>query len=103
MAAARGLPDEGQRVISAHDRPRLMPGCRISEAAEQSATLMIPEGALRLNASALAIIRLCDGVRTFAAMVASLREASLKAAPERIESDTAALLEKLRAKRIVEW
>ena len=103
MAATRRLPDEGERVIAAHDKPRLMPGCRISEAAAQPATLMVPEGAMRLNASAIAIIKLCDGVRTFAGMLASLNDAFPTATPERLKSDTAALLEKLRAKGVVTW
>ena len=103
MAAAGGLPDEGQRVIEAHDKPRLMPGCRISEAAGQTATLMVPEGAMRLNASAMAIVRLSDGVRTFAGILASLKESFPAATQGRLESETGALLERLRAKGVITW
>ncbi|HEV2114136.1 MAG TPA: pyrroloquinoline quinone biosynthesis peptide chaperone PqqD [Terriglobales bacterium] len=90
-------------MISAGDKPRLMPGCRLSEAANEPGTLMVPEGAMRLNPSALAIVELCNGVRTFAAIVASLQEAFPAAAPERLEADAADMLEKLRTKRVVSW
>lgn len=103
MAATRRISTEGERVISANDKPRLMPGCRISEAAVEPATLVVPEGALRLNPSALAVIRLCNGVRTFAGIVAALQEDFPNAAPERLERDAAALLEKLSLKGVVRW
>jgi len=80
-----------------------MPGCRVSETAGESSTLMVPEGAMRLNASALAIVRLCNGVRTFAGMIASLKEEFPGAPPEQLESDAGSLLEKLRAKGVVAW
>ena len=104
MAAAGRIPNEGQRLsIAANDKPRLMPGCRVSEAAGESTTLMVPEGAMRLNPSALAIVRLCNGVRTFSGILASLKEEFPIATPERLESDAATLLEKLRGKGVVSW
>ena len=94
-------------------KPRLAAGCRFSEADGEETTLLMPERMLRLNPTALQILKLCDG-RTFAAMVDELH-ANFAQAPvcratpdiqarlrERIASDTSAYLEKLLALRAVD-
>jgi len=105
MAAAGGISDASGRpgVIGASDRPRLMPGCRLSESQGETATLMVPEGAVRLNAPAFKIVSYCNGARTFTEIVNLLAPQFSGADRARIEQDTANLLEQLKAKRVVTW
>ncbi|HXH01947.1 MAG TPA: pyrroloquinoline quinone biosynthesis peptide chaperone PqqD [Candidatus Competibacteraceae bacterium] len=52
---------------------RLAPGYRLQwEEAQQADVLLYPEGMVTLNPSAAAILRLCDGSRDAAAIIATL-------------------------------
>ena len=105
MAATRSFPNRGRTVstIQADDRPRLKPGCRLSESEAQSGTLVVPEGAIRLNGPAIKIVAYVNGQRTFDDIVSELRREFPGADPVKIERDTANLLEQFRAKGIVSW
>ena len=84
-------------------RPRLARGCRISEQAGQESTLLMPEGAMRLNPHGLKILRRCDGQHTFAEIVSALQGEFAGAAPERVAEDTAVFLERLQERRVVDY
>ena len=84
-------------------RPRLARGCRISQQEGQESTLLMPEGAMRLNPSGLKILRQCDGQRTFAEIVSTLQGEFAAAAPERVAEDTAVFLERLQERRVVDY
>jgi coenzyme PQQ biosynthesis protein PqqD len=84
-------------------RPRLAVGCRLSEATGQEGTLLIPEGALRLNGSGLLIVQCCDGKHTFSEIVSKLQALCPPAQAQRVEEDTAMFLEKLHEKRAVDF
>jgi len=84
-------------------RPRLARGCRISEQEGQESTLLMPEGAMRLNPPGLKILRRCDGQHTFAEIVSALQEDFSASSPERIAEDTALFLERLRERRAVDY
>ncbi len=84
-------------------RPRLARGCRISEREGQESTLLMPEGAMRLNPSGLNILRQCDGQHTFAEIVSALQGEHAASDPERIAQDAAAFLERLRERRVVDY
>ncbi len=84
-------------------RPRLASGCRLSETAGQEATLLMPEGALRLNGPALKIVQFCDGRRTVAEIVQELKTQFPAAKDTRMEEDTMRFLETLREKRAVDF
>ena len=84
-------------------RPRLARGCRISEQAGQESTLLMPEGAMRLNPPGLKILRQCDGAHTFAEIVNALQAEFAAAAPECVAEDTAVFLERLRERRVVDY
>ena len=84
-------------------RPRLGRGCRISEQAGQESTLLMPEGAMRLNAPGLKILRQCDGQHTFAEIVSALQGEFASAAPERVAEETAVFLEHLQVRRVVDY
>ncbi len=54
-------------------RPRLARGARLQwDVVEGRRLLLVPEGALALNATAEAVLELCDGERSVAGIVAEL-------------------------------
>jgi pyrroloquinoline quinone biosynthesis protein D len=58
------------------DRPRVARGYRLQwEEAQGAHVLLYPEGMVKLNGSAGAIMSRCDGERTIAAIVADLESA----------------------------
>jgi len=63
----------------------------------------MPEGILELAGPGLKIVELCDGSRTFAAMLEVLGSTFPNAPKDRIETDTAAYLERLRDRGAVEF
>jgi pyrroloquinoline quinone biosynthesis protein D len=60
--------------MNAQARPRFGKGVKLRDDRDGSAMLLVPEGALVLNASAAAALRLVDGDRTLAEIVASVVE-----------------------------
>lgn len=58
--------------MSLEARPRFGKGVKLRQEPDGGAMLLVPEGALVLNASAAAALRLVDGERTFADIVASV-------------------------------
>jgi coenzyme PQQ biosynthesis protein PqqD len=84
-------------------RPRLARGCRISQREGQESTLLMPEGAMRLNSSGLKILRQCDGQHTFAEIVSALQSEFAGSSSERIAEDAAAFLERLQERRAVDY
>jgi pyrroloquinoline quinone biosynthesis protein D len=89
--------------LSAESKPRLAPGCRLSDAAGQEATLLMPEGALKLRGPGLQILRSCDGQTTLAEIVTMLQSQFPQADPKKVESDTAEFLEQLNHRRAVDF
>jgi len=87
--------------VTASNIPRLARGCRLSEDPAQGWVLLIPEGVLRLSGPGPHILQRCDGARNFAGIVRELGVAF--AAPDLalVESETAAFLDRLVARRIV--
>lgn len=84
-------------------RPRLARGCRISQHEGQESTLLMPEGAMRLNPSGLKILRQCDGRHTFAEIVSALQGEHTGSTSERIAEDAGAFLERLQERRAVDY
>jgi pyrroloquinoline quinone biosynthesis protein D len=84
-------------------KPRLAPGCRVSDSPGQSALLLIPEGALQLNGPGVHIVSACNGERTFREIVQLLQQEYGSADPGRIERETADLLERLHLRRVVDF
>jgi coenzyme PQQ biosynthesis protein PqqD len=88
---------------SSTSRPRLALGCRLTDAASATATLLMPERAMRLNGPALEIVRRCDGTRTLAQIAAELQALFPGAETATIETDAADLLERLQERRAVDF
>jgi pyrroloquinoline quinone biosynthesis protein D len=81
--------------------PRLSRGCRLSEDPAQGWVLLIPEGVLRLSGPGPEILRRCDGSRTFADIVRELGVEFAAPGAALVETETAAFLDRLVARRIV--
>ncbi|MBV9697209.1 MAG: pyrroloquinoline quinone biosynthesis peptide chaperone PqqD [Gammaproteobacteria bacterium] len=61
------------KVPGAAERPALAPGLRLQwEEAQHAHVLLYPEGMVKLNGSAGAILSRCDGTRTVAEIIAEL-------------------------------
>lgn len=88
---------------NADSKPHLAPGCRLSEMPNQEATLMMPEGALKLKGPGLQILRSCDGDHTLRQIVDALHKQYQKANLQKIEEDTATFLEQLHERRAVDF
>ena len=62
-------------AVSATARPLIAHGFRLQwEPAQQAHVLLYPEGMIKLNGSAAAILTRCDGVRTIADIVADIEK-----------------------------
>jgi coenzyme PQQ biosynthesis protein PqqD len=81
---------------------RLAPGCRLSAAGGPEDLLLIPEGALRLQGPARAIVELCDGHRAMREIAEELKRRYPSADAVRIENEAAALLARLRNRGVLE-
>ena len=69
----------------------------------QEATLMMPEGALKLKGPGLQILRSCDGNHTFQQIVDALYKQYQQANLQKIEQDTATFLEQLQERRALDF
>lgn len=83
-------------------QPRLAAGCRWAGEGENR-TLVFPEGALRLQETARAILERCDGRHTFQQIVQELAGAYNASDPAKIRQDAITFLERLRQKRLVDF
>lgn len=94
--------------LSADRVPRLAPGCRLRPPAEAvpgaaaPGLLLIPEGAVRLNPTALAILERCNGERPLSELIADLQRQYPLEDAARIAREALALLERLQALGAIE-
>ncbi len=83
-------------------RPRLPRGVKLRhDDVRQRWTLLAPERIFEVDATAAAVLQLCDGERDLGAIVAELA-ARYNAPPAVIEKDVVAMLGDLKAKRVLE-
>lgn len=89
-----------QRLQAA--RPRLAAKARLqTDKVSGEPVLLYPEGVVLLNATAVAIIQLCDGTRLFPEIVAKLAE-EYNAPVSELEEDVSDYLFKLHQQSLVE-
>jgi len=81
-------------------RPAFERGVRLRTEADGSAMLLVPEGAVTLNASAAATLALVNGERTVDEIVAAICS-RFDVAESRARDDVAALFERLRLRRML--
>jgi len=89
-------------TIAPTDRPRLPRGVKLRrDEARGRWTLLAPERIFEVDATAAAVLHLCDGERDLAAIVADLA-ARYNAPAEVIEKDVVKMLDDLKSKRVLE-
>jgi pyrroloquinoline quinone biosynthesis protein D len=93
---------QGKRtIISAASRPALPRHVKLRhDAARDRWTILAPERVFTPDAIAVAVLRLCDGVRSVEAIAAELAQ-TYNAPKERILADVTALLQALADKGVV--
>jgi coenzyme PQQ biosynthesis protein PqqD len=85
-----------------NSQPRLARGCRWGGEGED-ATILFPEGALKVQGTGKHILERCDGQNTFAEIVDELQKHYSMSDPAKIRNDVARFLESLQEKRIVDY
>ena len=89
-------------TIDLNARPRLPRGVKLRRDEVRGRwTLLAPERIFEVDATAAAVLQLCDGERDLAAIVADLA-ARYNAPAAVIEKDVVAMLGDLEAKRVLE-
>ncbi len=84
-------------------RPRLAPGSRLGENAQQLRVLQMPERALRLNGPSLEIVQRCDGTHTVSEIISELQKIYSKADPSKVEQDVLSYLVLLQNERALDF
>jgi pyrroloquinoline quinone biosynthesis protein D len=95
------MPSTGPtQTTSGADQPCLAPHVRLTfDAARARHVLLTPEAVSVLNGTGAAILRLCDGTRTVAEIVAELRDRY-----DRVDADEVrSFLDRLTARHCVEF
>jgi pyrroloquinoline quinone biosynthesis protein D len=90
-------------MIDLESKPRLAPGCRLSDPGQEPRMLLMPERALRLQGPSFEIIERCDGQHTVAQIVADLQKIYSKAVPEKVAHDIVGYLRLLQEQRAVDF
>jgi pyrroloquinoline quinone biosynthesis protein D len=80
--------------VNAQAVPRFAPGVRLRKEGEGTSYLLIPEGVLELNGSAVSILNLVDGKRTVGEIAAALAQ-SFEASPDQLSADVGELCDAL--------
>ena len=89
-------------MIADDARPRLPRGVRLREDKVRARwVLLAPERVVKVNPIAVEILKLCDGARTLAEIVADLA-GRFNADPARVGADVRGLLASLAEKRMAE-
>lgn len=90
---------------SLESRPRLAPGCRLSDSSApgNQVFLLMPEGALRLNPTGLKIAQLCTGDHSLREIVERLAGEFGGADRRQVERETVSFLTRLHEKRVVDF
>jgi len=81
---------------------RLAPGCRLNDHGSPQDLLLIPEGAMRMQGPARKIVELLNGERTIREIIDELQHRYGTEDAARIESETLALLTRLRERGVLE-
>ena len=104
MASARSF-SSGARLntLNSSSQPRLAVGCRVREGEDGAGALLVPEGVLRLKGTAIDILRLCDGRRTFAEILVEMESRYQSADPKQMEQEIESFLSRLQQRRVIDF
>ena len=89
--------------LTGASQPRLRPGCRLGESAQQGDVVLIPEGVLRLVGPGRKIVERCDGQRTVDDIVRELTAEFPSVQPGRIAAEVTTFIERLHEKRVLDF
>jgi coenzyme PQQ biosynthesis protein PqqD len=67
------------------------------------ATLLVPEGVLRLKGTAIDILRLCDGQRTLGQILQEMQARYQSADPRQMEQEVETFLSRLQQRRVIDF
>jgi pyrroloquinoline quinone biosynthesis protein D len=90
-------------ALTGASQPKLRPGCRLSESAQQGDVVLIPEGVLRLVGPGRKIVERCDGQRTVDDIVRELTAEFPAVQPGRIAAEVTTFIERLHEKRVLDF
>jgi coenzyme PQQ biosynthesis protein PqqD len=82
--------------------PKFAAGCRWGGTAE-APVVLFPEGAIRVEGTGRIILELCAGQFSLAEIVQKLEAQFIPAPKEKIRADVRTFLERLHAKRIIDY
>lgn len=82
-----------------HSKPRLAPGCRISDAPQQLRVLHTPKRELRLQGPSIEIVQLCDGNHTVEQIIEKLHKLYPRAGAQKMQEDILGYLEMLHSQQ----
>ena len=83
-------------------RPRIAPHARLKwDARERRMMLLYPERGLALSDTAAAILKLCDGAHSLAAIVRALVDHHPESDPDTVRADVEAFLDEMRRRGLV--
>jgi pyrroloquinoline quinone biosynthesis protein D len=91
------------KTLNSSSQPRLVVGCRVREAESGLATLLVPEGVLRLKGTAIDILRLCDGQRTLGEILQEMQARYQSADPKHMEQEIETFLSRLQQRRVIDF
>ena len=104
MAAARSLSSgAGLNTLNRSSQPRLAVGCRVREGEDGAGALLVPEGVLRLKGTAIDILRLCDGRRTYAEILLEMQGRYPSADSKQMEQEIESFLSRLQQRRVIDF
>jgi coenzyme PQQ biosynthesis protein PqqD len=82
--------------------PQLAAGCRWGGTTE-APVVLFPEGAIKVEGTGRVILELCTGQLSVAGIIQKLEQQFMLAPPGKIRADVTSFLEKLHAKRIIDY
>jgi coenzyme PQQ biosynthesis protein PqqD len=89
-------------VITAESRPTLAAKARLRWDRQASRYMLLyPERGLVLNPTAADVVQLCTGEHTVSAIIQQLTQKYAPAAPENVEREILALLERLASRGLI--
>src|SRR5712692_4828368 len=114
MATTRRISDRGSITMGRPldgSLPRLAVGCRWAPLENPEAefdptieaTVLFPEGAVRVQGTGRSILELCDGQRNLLQILEELKKQYILVSPTRIREEAEQFLERLQDKRIVDY
>lgn len=99
---ADSKPEAASTELTDSSIPKLAAGCRWGGTTE-APVVLFPEGAIKVEGTGRIILELCTGQFSVAEIIGKLEVQFMLAPPGKIRADVVSFLEKLHAKRIIDY